>query len=172
MHTRTDTNTLSSSCAVGQLTQSQWPQYQPPPPTRWPPHWGHSQRPSSMEWSPARSRYHTRLTTHSRRPAPTPSRKVRRSRFAGCPQKQRKNLPRTPQQPTLPIGGACNRGWGQVERRGRSVCQQLSTSQSATGTRHPPTQRCSRSHCTLDSHPDTCSHDPLCSHPSRLPPLS
>ena len=37
----------------------------------------------------------------------------------------------------------------------------------ATGTRHPPTQRCSRSHCTLDRHPDTCSHDPLCSQPSR-----
>ena len=120
-----------------------------------------------MEWSPARSRYHTRLTTHSRRPAATPSRKVRRSRSAGCPQKQRKNLPRIPQQPTLPIGGACNRGWGQVERRGRSLCQQLSTSQSATGTRHPPTKSCSRSHCTLDRHRDTCSHDLLCSHPSR-----
>ena len=65
--------------------------------------------------------------------------------------------------PSRLIGGACNRGWGPVERRGRSLCQQLSTSQSATGTRHPPTKRCSRSHCTLDRQP----HDPLCCHPSR-----
>ena len=99
---------------------------------------------------------------YSRRPTPTPSRKVRRSRVAGRPQKQRKNLPRTPQQPTLPLGGAWNRGWGHVERG-----QQLTTSQSPPGTRHPPTKRCSRFHCTLDRHPDTRSHDPVRSHPSR-----
>ena len=44
--------------------------------------------------------------------------------------------------------------------RGR-LHQQLSTSQSLPGTRHPPTKRCSRSHCTLDRHPDTRSHDPF-----------
>ena len=42
-----------------------------------------------------------------------------------------------------------NRGRGQMERGGRSLHQQLVTSQSQTGTSHPPTKCGGRSHRTL-----------------------
>ena len=37
-----------------------------------------------MEWNPAGGRHHPCLTTHSRRPAQTPSRQVGRNRFTGA----------------------------------------------------------------------------------------
>ena len=142
-------------------------QHQPPPPTRWPPDRGHCQWPPALEWSPAGRGHHPCLTPHSRWPAQKPSRKVRRSRTTRCPQKQRKNVPRPPQQPTLPFGRACNRGAGQMEWGGRRrLHQQPGTSQSQTGTHHPPTKRCGCSHRKLVRHVDPCSHGPLRSHPS------
>ena len=145
---------------------SQWPQHQPPPPTRWPPDRSHCQWPPALEWSPAGRGHRPCLTPHSRWPAQTPSRKVRRSRPTRCPQKQRTNLPRPPQQPTLPFGRACNRGGGQMEWGGRRLHQQPGTSPSQTSTHHPPTKRCGRSHRTMVRHVDPCSHDPLRSHSS------
>ena len=56
---------------------------------------------------------------------------------------------------------------GQMERGGRSLHQQPGTSQSQTGTNHPPTKRCGRSHRTLVRHIDPCSRDP-----NSQPPFS
>lgn len=43
--------------------------------------------------------------------------------------------------------------------QGRSLHEQLGTSQSQTSTSHPPRKRCSGSHCTVVRHADPCSHD-------------
>ena len=43
--------------------------------------------------------------------------------------------------------------------QGRSLHEQLDTSQSQTSTSHPPRKRGSRSHCTVVRHADPCSHD-------------